>query len=121
MKRLIALLVVIGLMVSGVAFAKIDRDSPLSSKTVIATGVMVGHGATVYKLFFWASAASSYFALYDCATVGDTNSNDKVKMEGGEATQYDGNWYDFGEDGIVFQTGVTAVITTGGYVTILYQ
>ena len=42
-------------MVSGVAL-RIDRW-PLSSKTVIAT-VMVGHGATVYKLFFWASAAS---------------------------------------------------------------
>lgn len=112
------LLVGIGLMLSN---AKADeaRSLPSKSKSVLhANTLIIGNGADLLNISGNASSTNCIWAVYDSATVAGAtglaaNSQENIKVEGGEATQYDAiGPIDFGPEGLRFVNGITVVTTT---------
>lgn len=123
MKRVIIALMVLGLMFSlAIGYASADSTRTIATKThtTTASEVVSTQGVVIYKISGYANAASSLYGLYNATTLGTATAS-VCKFEGGEGTQYDSIPYvDFGEDGLVFNTGLTIVVS-GAYVTIEYR
>lgn len=122
MKKLfiLALMVMVGF--SFVLNVQADSNRTISHKTKVITAseVTSTQGITLYKVTGYANAASAVYGLYNASSLGTTTTA-TCKVEGAEATQYDGLPYlDFGKDGISFENGLT-VVTNGAYVTIEYD
>ncbi len=120
---ILALMVMVGISLAFVN-VKADEARTITRKTVVATAgntVAVGHSATIYRIGGYASSANAVFGVVDNNTiVGNFLSSTNVKVEGGEATQYDSiTPMDFGPDGLEFYTGVT-VFASGCSVVIEY-
>ncbi len=119
MKKLFALvlmaLVGISLLFSNV-IASESRTIPHKTKCVTSANggqLVVAGGSVLYKVMGYASASNGVFAIVDASSVPLAISTSTVKVEGGEATQYDSmQIFDFGVDGLVFDSGI--VIHTSG-------
>ena len=120
MKKLIIALILLGFCVANVSFADSSRTIQRKSKVIIASEVTSTQGVVIYKVTGYANAANAIFGLYNTTTLGAAAASN-CKVEGGEATQYDSlSTLDFGDEGLVFDTGLVAVIS-GAYVVIEYQ
>ena len=116
---LFVLMVLVGISFVTASFADEARTITKKSKGVTATGSISAQGAVLYKVTGYASANSAVYGLYNATTYAASTST-AVKVEGGEATQYDSlPTLDFGDEGLVFDTGIYAVISNA-YVIVEY-
>ena len=123
MKKLIlSLILLMGvcLVFQGIANASETRVIKYKTAAITASGVAVGHGETVRFITGRANSTNTSWGLYDTVTLGaETALN--CKIEGGEASQYEAYGpYDFGTDGLVFDTGLTAVVTSAHLVVVYH-
>ena len=122
MKRLVILLMVLGLVLAGILNSQADttRTIALKAKVVTSDEVTASYGVVVYRVTGYANAANAIYGLYDTNALGSASTT-TVRIEGGEATQYDAlPTLDFGDEGLPFDTGLTTVVS-GAYVTIVYR
>lgn len=112
MKKFIAVLMVLALM-AGFAFAEADRTIKHKAYVVAAANtVVLTQGTVLYKVTGYASSANAVYGIYDAATLGTCTAT-TVKVEGGEASQYDSlTPLDFGPEGLPFDTGLSIVTGT---------
>ena len=123
MKKLLIALLVLGLIFAGVSLTQADSTRTRTYKSTVVTSntVVSASGATLYHVTGYANAANAFYALVDTNTTAGSPSSTLYKVESGEASQYDGlPTIDFGDEGLVFNTGLT-VFTTGAYVTVIYE
>ena len=121
MKKLFIALLVLGLIFAGITSSQADRTRtiPRKSKLVTSDTLVSASGATLYSLNGVANASQALFTIADTTDITQIDST-KVKVEGGEATQYDSiTPMDFGE-GLVFNEGL-AVYVTGAFLTVIYD
>lgn len=104
-----------------------NRMIPLRTKSVIhANTVISGNGADLFMITGVANSANSIFAVYNVGSIaaaqgGAATSQANIYVEGSEATQYDAlGPYNFGPDGLRFDTGIV-VITTTADLSIIYR
>ncbi len=130
MKKLIvlALMVTVGF---GLFISKVKADTngyPYGSpqRTIVrstigetATAVAVGHQATIYRVSGYATSSNMTYGIYDAATIGTAIAT-AVKVEGGQATQYNSvvpqGVIDFGDQGLVCYTGITVIVNNGALI-----
>jgi hypothetical protein len=112
MKKLLIALMVLALM-AGFVYAEADRTITHKMKVVAAANTVVSaQGTVLYRVTGYASSSNAVYGIYDAATLGTCTAT-TVKVEGGEATQYDSlTTIDFGKEGIPLDTGLSIVTTT---------
>ena len=121
-KKLLIVLMVLGIIFAGSLFSHADttRTIPTKAITVTSNTVVSAQGCVVYKVTGYANASNATYALSNSTNASTTPSATEIKVEGGEATQYDSlPTLDFGSEGLVFDTGLT-VFTVGSYLSIEY-
>lgn len=118
---ILALMVLVGISLLSLSFADEARTIPMKFGCAKgANTIIVAHGGTLYKVTGFASSANATYGLFNTATINGAESTNVV-AEGGEATQYDSiPTIDFGDEGIEFNTGLTAITTTT-YVAVMYR
>lgn len=130
MKKLIVLVLMVMIGI-GLFVVKAKADSsnypyynPIRTivrQTIGATSnsVLVGHAVVVYKVSGYATSAAEIFGLYDTISLSSVTASN-VKLEGGQATQYNaianGGFIDFGDEGLVFNTGLTVIVSNGSII-----
>lgn len=117
----LSLMVLVGISFLFNAFADEARTITRKSVVVTANTVVSAQGCTVFKVTGYANAASALYSLVNRTVLTGTAAASDYKVEGGEATQYDSlTTLDFGDEGLVFNSGLV-VFTTGAYVVIEYE
>ena len=112
MKKLIIVLMVLGVIFAGVMSSKADttRTIPHKFRTFTAN-TAVAQGATIYRITGVTTAANGVFGVYNSATLGAV-ANTNLAIEGGEGTAGDAlPHYYFGEEGISLDTGMSVVVS----------
>lgn len=141
MKKLIlALMVMLGVGIATPSFADLqggggftgnsgdsNRMIPLKTKNVLhANTVVSGNGVDLFMITGVANSSNTVWAAYNVATIAAAtglaaNSQANIYVEGGEATQYDAlGPYNFGPDGLRFDTGLV-IITTTADLSVIYR
>ena len=113
MKKLI-----VALMVLGFIFALVSSYSDAATTRTInrkfrafAANTAVAQSAVIYRITGVATGSNSVFGIYNVGTLGGTAVT-VCAVEGGEATSGDAlPMYDFGEDGLVLNSGMTVVVS----------
>lgn len=142
MKKLfiLALMMIIGAGIATVSFADLqggggftgnsgDSNRLIALKTAHvhhANTLVSGNGIDVFMITGVANSSNAVWVAYNVATIaaatnGTTAPNQNIMVEGGEATQYDAlGPYNFGPDGLRFDTGLVVVTTTAD-LSIIYR
>ena len=92
-------------------FAQARHGTRLSAAVQTSTALVLPASTWVYGLKIFADAASSFMGIYDAATLGACT-DETVKDEIGEATQYDTAEKHYAKP-VYFTNGVSVVMTTG--------
>lgn len=106
MKKILALLIVGMLAFSVPAFAQ-ARYGLTATAITADTASLLGAGTWVYGLSIYATTGAGTIGLFDVATI-QAASNSNVKLEIGEATQYDTSVLMLPKP-IYFSTAVTTI------------
>ena len=108
----------IALMVLGLVFALVIGSSNAEQTRTISrkfraftADTAVSQSAVIYRITGVATGNNSVFGIYNVGTLGGTAVT-VCAVEGGEATSGDAlPMYDFGDDGLVLDSGMTVVVS----------
>jgi len=109
---------IVALMVLGLLFAWVGSYSDAASTRTInrkfrafTASTAVSQSAVIYRITGVATGSNSVFGIYNVGTLGGTAVT-VCAVEGGEATSGDAlPMYDFGEDGLVLNAGMTVIVS----------
>lgn len=111
---------IVALMVLGLVFALVISSNSNAEQTrtisrkfrAFTASTAVSQSAVIYRITGVATGNNSVFGIYNVGTLGGTAVT-VCAVEGGEATSGDAlPMYDFGEDGLVLDSGMTVVVST---------
>ena len=113
MKKLLIVLMVLGLVFVGILSSKADTTRTIPHKfRAFTANTAVAQGATIYRISGVATGNNAVFGVYNSSTLGGTAVT-VCAVEGGEATSGDPiEPLYFGEDGLTLDTGMSVVPTS---------
>lgn len=124
------MLILVLMALVGISFLfsdlRADETRTITHKTKCVTASnggtqVVTGGATLYRIGGYASSSSGVYAIIDSASVPTSITSTTVKVEGGEATQYDPiQPINYGDEGLRFDNGIV-VISTGVSLVLEYN
>ncbi|KKN09684.1 hypothetical protein LCGC14_1044150 [marine sediment metagenome] len=111
MKRFLLMLLII--LLPALAFADARINKVVTTTTEYTSSQLIQTGVTnVYRVYFIPSSNGGWFALHNCLTIGAAASTN-AKVEGMEATAFNGQPQDFTSIPVEFSTGLFLDIYNG--------